>query len=89
MTFYYNRGIALQNQRQTDAAINDFSEALKLASKFHKANVSRAIALLEKGDVDGAIAEDPLESSDQPGTGDRRVASRFSVGPSGLNILYR
>lgn len=30
---------------------------MKLAPKFHKANVSRAVALLEKGDVDAAIAD--------------------------------
>jgi Flp pilus assembly protein TadD len=57
VSFYYNRGIALQNQHQTDAAIDDFSAALKLDPDFHKANISRAVALLEKGDFDGAIAD--------------------------------
>jgi tetratricopeptide (TPR) repeat protein len=57
VAFYYNRGIALQNQQQLDAAIKDFSEALNLSPDFHKANLSRAVALLDKGDWDGAIAD--------------------------------
>jgi Flp pilus assembly protein TadD len=57
VSFYYNRGIALQNQHQIDAAIKDFSDALKIFPDFYKANISRAVALLEKGDLDGAIAD--------------------------------
>jgi len=30
---------------------------LKLDPEFHKANINRAVALLEKGDLDGAIAD--------------------------------
>jgi len=56
-TFHYNRGIALQNQHQTDAAIKDFSEALNITASFFRANISRALALVEKGDLDAAIAD--------------------------------
>ena len=55
--YYYNRGIALQATKQIRRCNKDLSTTLVLNPEFFEANINRAVALLEKGDLDGAIAD--------------------------------
>jgi tetratricopeptide (TPR) repeat protein len=54
---YYNRGIAYRDKGDTDSAIADFTEAIRLDPNYKHAYENRGTAYQKKGDNDRAIAD--------------------------------
>jgi tetratricopeptide (TPR) repeat protein len=54
---FYNRGVALQTERDYDRAIADYTDALRLKPDFAHALYNRGLAHQTKGDHDRAIAD--------------------------------
>jgi tetratricopeptide (TPR) repeat protein len=54
---YYKRGLDHYNRADTDRAIADFDQAIKVDPKFAKAYLKRGVAYDDKGDIDRAIAD--------------------------------
>src|SRR6185312_8091148 len=54
---HHNRGVALRAKGDIAAAINDFTEAIKLNADYARAYADRGSARLTQHDLDGAIAD--------------------------------
>ena len=54
---FFNRGLAYSNKRETDRAIADYSEAIRLNPKYSFALNNRGILYSDKRDYDKAIAD--------------------------------
>ncbi len=54
---HYNLGNAFDEKGQTDEAINQFQEAIRLKSAFAKAHNNLGIALFKKGQIEEAIGQ--------------------------------
>ena len=54
---FYSRGVALQDERDYDRAIADYTDALRLKPDFAHALYNRGLAYQTKGDYDRAISD--------------------------------
>lgn len=54
---YTNRGVAYQQKKQYDTALNDFTDAIKIYGRYPASYYSRAFAYAEMGDISQAVAD--------------------------------